>query len=171
MSSGTMSIRSGSGRDGSGAHRPVPDYATLQSGESAERCRAARQTTPRAAHGDWSPTPDRPDPIAVLVAQAATRVQELVPIRYGRMLASAFTFYRGVPADLAATPVSGIVGQACGDAHTSNFGGFAAPDRRLVFGPTDFDETLPGPWECDVKRMAASVETAGRDIGRRRIGI
>jgi uncharacterized protein (DUF2252 family) len=92
-----------------------------------------------------------------------------VPIRYGRMLVSPFTFYRGaaaiLAADLAATPDSGIVVQACGDAHISNFGGFAAPDRRLVFGPNDFDETLPGPWEWDVKRMAASVEIAGRDIG------
>ncbi|HSS95056.1 MAG TPA: DUF2252 domain-containing protein [Candidatus Dormibacteraeota bacterium] len=96
-------------------------------------------------------------------------MQELVPIRYGRMLVSPFTFYRGaaavMAADLAATPASGIVVQACGDAHISNFGGFAAPDRRLVFGPNDFDETLPGPWEWDVKRMAASVEIAGRDVG------
>jgi len=96
-------------------------------------------------------------------------VQELVPIRYGRMLVSPFTFYRGaaaiMAADLAATPDSGIVVQACGDAHISNFGGFAVPDRRLVFGPNDFDETLPGPWEWDVKRMAASVEIAGRDVG------
>lgn len=96
-------------------------------------------------------------------------MQELVPIRYGRMLVSPFTFYRGaaaiMAADLAATPDSGIVVQACGDAHISNFGGFAAPDRKLVFGPNDFDETLPGPWEWDVKRMAASVEIAGRDVG------
>jgi uncharacterized protein (DUF2252 family) len=105
----------------------------------------------------------------VLRAQAATRVQELVPIRHGRMLVSAFTFYRGaaamMAADLAATPDSGVVVQACGDAHISNFGGFAVPDRRLVFGPNDFDETLPGPWEWDVERMAASVEIAGRDVG------
>ena len=96
-------------------------------------------------------------------------MQELVPIRYGRMLVSPFTFYRGaaavMAADLASTPDSGIVVQACGDAHISNFGGFAAQDRRLMFGPNDFDETLPGPWEWDVKRMAASVEIAGRDIG------
>ncbi len=107
--------------------------------------------------------------MVVLRAQAASRVQELVPIRYGRMLVSPFTFYRGaaavMAADLAPTPDSGIVVQACGDAHISNFGGFAAPDRRLVFGPNDFDETLPGPWEWDVKRMAASVEIAGRDVG------
>ena len=107
--------------------------------------------------------------MAVLAAQAALRLQELVPIRYGRMLASPFTFYRGgaavMAADLAPTPVSGIVVQACGDAHISNFGAFAAQDRRVVFGPNDFDETLPGPWEWDVKRMAASAEIAGRDIG------
>ncbi|HEY1714850.1 MAG TPA: DUF2252 domain-containing protein [Solirubrobacteraceae bacterium] len=100
--------------------------------------------------------------------QAATRLQDLVPIRYGRMLVSPFTFYRGaaavMAADLSATADSGIVVQACGDAHISNFGGFAAQDRRLLFGPNDFDETLPGPWEWDVKRMAASVEIAGRDV-------
>jgi uncharacterized protein (DUF2252 family) len=155
-------------------------HATLISGESAERGREARRVAPRSSHGDWEPASDRPDPVEVLQAQAATRVQELVPIRYGRMLASPFTFYRGaaavMAADLASTPVSGIVVQACGDAHISNFGGFAAQDRRLVFGPNDFDETLPGPWEWDVKRMAASAEIAGRDIGlarerRRRIVI
>ncbi len=147
----------------------ISAYATLESGESEERGREARRPTPRSAHGDWSPAQDRPDPIAVLTAQAATRVQELIPIRYGRMLVSPFTFYRGaaavMAADLAATPHSGIVVQACGDAHISNFGGFAAPDRRLIFGPNDFDETLPGPWEWDLKRLAASVEIAGRDVG------
>jgi uncharacterized protein (DUF2252 family) len=147
----------------------VSDRATLQSGESAQRGRMARGTAPRSAHGDWAPASDRPDPVAVLAKQAASRVQELVPIRYGRMLVSPFTFYRGaaaiMAADLAATPNSGIAVQACGDAHISNFGGFAAPDRRLVFGPNDFDETLPGPWEWDLKRMAASVEIAGRDVG------
>jgi uncharacterized protein (DUF2252 family) len=107
--------------------------------------------------------------VVVLAAQAASRVRELVPIRYGRMLVSPFAFYRGAAAvmagDLAGTPDSGIVVQACGDAHIANFGGFAAPDRRLVFSPNDFDETLPGPWEWDVKRMAASAEIAGRDVG------
>ena len=124
---------------------------------------------PRSAHGVWSPAPDRPDPVAVLKAQATSRLQELVPIRYGRMLVSPFTFYRGaaavMAADLTATPDAGIVVQACGDAHISNFGGFAAPDRRLIFSPNDFDETLPGPWEWDIKRMAASAEIAGRDVG------
>ncbi len=152
--------------------------ATLQSGESSERGREARRDTPRSAHGDWAPAPDRPDPVATLATQAESRVQQLVPIRYGRMLVSPFTFYRGAAAvmagDLASTPHTGINVQACGDAHISNFGGFAAPDRRLIFGPNDFDETLPGPWEWDVKRLAASVEIAGRDVGlsaagRRRI--
>ena len=141
----------------------------LQPGESAERGREARAAVPRAVHGDWAPAADRPDPIAVLQAQAASRLQELIPIRHGRMVVSPFTFYRGaaavMAADLASTPDSGIVVQACGDAHISNFGGFAAADRRLIFGPNDFDETLPGPWEWDVKRMAASAEIAGRDIG------
>ncbi|HSO99527.1 MAG TPA: DUF2252 domain-containing protein [Solirubrobacteraceae bacterium] len=143
--------------------------ALLVSGELAERGRQARREVPRSAHGEWEPAADRPDPVEVLRAQALTRVPELVPIRYGRMLLSPFTFYRGaaavMAADLAATPDSGIVVQACGDAHISNFGAFAAQDRRLIFGPNDFDETLPGPWEWDVKRMAASVEIAGRDVG------
>ena len=144
-------------------------YSTLQSGESPERGRAARKGTPRSSHGEWAPARDRPDPVKTLEAQVATRVPELVPIRYGRMLVSPFTFYRGaaavMAADLARTPDSGIPVQACGDAHISNFGAFAAPDRRLVFSPNDFDETLPGPWEWDVKRMAASAEIAGRDVG------
>ena len=107
--------------------------------------------------------------MAILRRQAEPRVAELLPIRYGRMAASPFAFYRGaaavMAADLAATPDSGLVVQVCGDAHISNFGGFAAPDRRLVFGPNDFDETLPGPWEWDVKRMAASIEIAARELG------
>lgn len=158
------------GHPDSETHRgPRAERARLRSGESAERGRAARDAVPRDVHGEWAPAPDRPDPVAVLRTQAATRIPELVPIRYGRMLVSPFTFYRGaaavMAADLAVTPDSGIVVQACGDAHISNFGGFAAQDRRLVFGPNDFDETLPGPWEWDVKRMAASVEIAGRDVG------
>ncbi len=147
----------------------VSTTAQLVGGESAERGRAARELVSRSAHGEWTPSADRPDPVALLRAQAVTRLPELVPIRYGRMLVSPFTFYRGaaavMAADLAATPDSGITVQACGDAHISNFGGFAAQDRKLLFGPNDFDETLPGPWEWDVKRMAASVEIAGRDIG------
>ena len=139
----------------------------LSAEQSAAAGKAAREEAPRDAHGDWEPAADRRDPVEVLEQQAEDRVPELVPIRYGRMLASAFTFYRGAAAimamDLADTPDSGLRAQACGDAHLSNFGAFAAPDRRLVFDLNDFDETLPGPWEWDVKRMAASFEIAGRD--------
>jgi uncharacterized protein (DUF2252 family) len=133
---------------------------------------------PRSSHASWEPRGDRPDPLTLLDRQASTRVPELVPIRYGRMLASPFAFYRGaaavMAADLAVTPSTGIPVQLCGDAHLSNFGGFAAPDRRMVFDINDFDETLPGPWEWDVKRLAASVSVAARDCGvgrkaRRRI--
>jgi uncharacterized protein (DUF2252 family) len=142
--------------------------ARLENGEDAARGRAARATVPRSSHGEWTPATGRPDPVATLHQQTASRLPELVPIRYGRMLVSPFTFFRGaaavMAADLAETQTSGLVVQACGDAHISNFGGFAAPDRRLVFGPNDFDETLPGPWEWDLKRMAASIEIAGRDI-------
>jgi uncharacterized protein (DUF2252 family) len=139
--------------------------------ERMDRGREARRTTPRSSHADWIPAPDRADPIAVLQAQAATRVPELVPIRHGRMLASPFAFYRGaaaiMAADLDGTPVSGIDVQLCGDAHLSNFGIYAAPDRRLVFDLNDFDETHRGPWEWDVKRLAASLEVAARDRGLR----
>ena len=140
--------------------------------------KAARAAVPRSSHGDWEPAADRPDPIALLREQATTRVPELVPIRHGRMAVSAFTFYRGaafiMASDLAATPSSGLRAQLCGDAHLSNFGAYAAPDRQLVFDLNDFDETLPGPWEWDVKRLAASLEIAGRAAGfapkaRRRI--
>jgi uncharacterized protein (DUF2252 family) len=137
--------------------------------ERAERGKAARRAVPRSSHGDWQPAADRPDPLEVLEQEAADRVPELVPLRYGRMLASPFTFYRGaaaiMAADLAATPSSGISVQACGDAHLSNFGAYAAPDRDLVVDINDFDETLPGPWELDLKRLAASFEIAGRFRG------
>ena len=135
--------------------------------DSHERGRRAREVAPRSSHGAWEPAADRPDPVALLEQQAADRVEELVPIRYGRMLASPFAFYRGaaavMAADLAETPCAGITVQACGDAHLANFGGFAAPDRRLIFDINDFDETLPGPWEWDVKRLVASLEVATRD--------
>ncbi len=124
---------------------------------------------PRSSHAGWAPPADRRDPVDVLTAQAETRVPELVPIRYGRMLVSPFTFYRGAAAimaeDLAGTPTTGIVTQLCGDAHLSNFGGFGTPERDLVFGLNDFDETLPGPWEWDIKRLAASMVIAARDRG------
>lgn len=141
----------------------------LSAEQSVAAGRAAREEAPRDAHGEWEPAEGRRDPVEVLQRQAEGRVPELVPIRYGRMLASAFTFYRGAAAimamDLAGSPESGLRVQACGDAHLSNFGAFAAPDRRLVFDLNDFDETLPGPWEWDVKRLAASFEIAGRDRG------
>jgi len=130
---------------------------------------AARQEAPRSSHGRWEPAPDRPDPVTLLEQQAASRVPDLVPIRHGRMLVSPFTFYRGsaliMAADLAATPVSGVTVQVCGDAHLSNFGLFGTPERQMLFDINDFDETLPGPWEWDVKRLAASFEIMGRDRG------
>jgi uncharacterized protein (DUF2252 family) len=129
----------------------------------------ARKLAPRSSQADWTPDPDRVGPLEVLAEQDETRVPELVPVRYGRMLASAFTFYRGaagiMAADLAASPDSGLRVQLCGDAHLSNFGVFQAPDRRLVFDINDFDETLPGPFEWDVKRLAASVAIGARDRG------
>jgi len=131
--------------------------------------RAARRAAPRSSHAAWVPAASRPDPIALLEEQAHTRVPELVPIRYGRMLASPGTFYRGaaliMAADLAGGPQSGVNVQLCGDAHLSNFGLFGSPERQLIFDINDFDETLPGPWEWDVKRLAASFEVAGRDLG------
>jgi uncharacterized protein (DUF2252 family) len=152
----------------------TPEVAARRAadGTPAERAaagKAAREWASRSRHGDWAPAADRPDPVQVLELQAADRVSELVPLRYGRMLASPFTFYRGaaaiMAADLAATPSSGFWVQACGDAHLSNFGAYAAPDRDLVVDINDFDETLPGPWEWDLKRLAASLEIAGRDRG------
>jgi uncharacterized protein (DUF2252 family) len=137
--------------------------------ERAARGKAARAEVPRSSHGEWEPPPHRADPVQILEDQAQTRVPELVPIRYGRMLVSPFTFYRGaaaiMAADLAGGPRTGLHTQLCGDAHLSNFGWFAAPDRRLIFGVNDFDETLPGPFEWDVKRLVASFAVAGRDRG------
>src|SRR5215472_4879545 len=137
--------------------------------ERIARGLAARNDAPRSSHGRWEPAPGRPDPVALLEEQAASRVPHLVPIRHGRMLASPFTFYRGaaliMAADLAATPVSGVTVQLCGDAHLSNFGLFGTPERQMLFDINDFDETLPGPWEWDVKRLAASFEIMGRDRG------
>jgi uncharacterized protein (DUF2252 family) len=131
--------------------------------------KAARAKTPRSRHAFWEAGTDRPDPVETLERQDATRVPELVPIRHGRMLASAFSFYRGgaaiMAADLAATPSSGLKVQLCGDAHLSNFGGFAAPDRQLIFDINDFDETHPGPFEWDLKRLVASFSIGARELG------
>ena len=134
--------------------------------------RSARAQTALESHASVPADDARPDPVEVLVAQSAARIPELVPIRYGRMLVSPFTFFRGaaavMAADLGRTPASGLTSQLCGDAHLSNFGVFASPERRLVFDINDFDETYPGPWEWDVKRLAASLVVAGRDNGFRR---
>jgi uncharacterized protein (DUF2252 family) len=137
--------------------------------ERAARGKEARAAVPRESHAVFNPGPGRPDPIGLLEEQAKERVPELVPVRRGRMMVSPFTFYRGaalpMASDLATTPVSGLAVQACGDAHLSNFGIFGSAERRLVFDVNDFDETLPGPWEWDVKRLAASLEVAARGNG------
>jgi uncharacterized protein (DUF2252 family) len=144
-----------------------PDVLTPD--ERAARGKEARRQVPLESHSEYAPRPDRLDPVALLEGQATTRVPDLVPLRYGRMLVSPFTFYRGaalvMAADLATTPVSGLRAQLCGDAHLSNFGVFATPERRMIFDLNDFDETLPGPWEWDVKRLVASLAVAGRDKG------
>jgi uncharacterized protein (DUF2252 family) len=143
--------------------------ASLDYQQRHERGRAARRLVPRGSHAQWAPAPDRPDPVDLLEAQAKDRIQELLPIRYGRMMASPFAFLRGsaivMAQDLAGTPKSGIQVQLCGDAHLLNFGAYASPERALLFDLNDFDETLPGPWEWDIKRLAASFVVAGRDNG------
>jgi uncharacterized protein (DUF2252 family) len=140
----------------------------LSRAERAARGKDARVVAPLDSHREFSPGRGR-DPVGLLLGQAASRVPELVPVRHGRMLVSPFTFYRGaalpMAADLAGTPSSGLRVQLCGDAHLSNFGAFASPERRLVFDVNDFDETLPGPFEWDVKRLAASLAVAGRANG------
>jgi uncharacterized protein (DUF2252 family) len=150
------------GTDQSGA-----DHAGVE--ERRQQGRGLRKETPRSSHATWSPGGDRPDPVALLEEQNKDRIQPLVPIRRGRMVASAFTFYRGaarvMSSDLSTTPATGLTVQSCGDAHLSNFGAYASPERTLVFDVNDFDETLPAPWEWDVKRMAASFIIAGRDRG------
>jgi uncharacterized protein (DUF2252 family) len=155
--------------------RPVHRYQLdtglghLTPEERAVRGKAARAEVPLESHAEFEPAADRPDPIALLEEQGASRVPNLVPVRYGRMMASPFSYYRGaalpMAADLATTPVTGLAVQACGDAHLSNFGVFGSAERRLVFDINDFDETTPGPWEWDVKRLAASLEVAARDNG------
>src|SRR6266700_4076714 len=150
----------------------IPGEWTRDLSTRAERYaagKALRSKAPRSSHAEWAPDPERPDPISILEESNKTRLEHLVPIRFGRMSLSAFTFYRGtadiMANDLAKTPVSGIQAQLCGDAHLSNFGVFASPERQQVFDVNDFDETLAGPWEWDVKRLAASVVVAGRQNG------
>ncbi len=151
------------------AEPPVSIVPHQSEAESRAIGKEARADVPRASHAIFEPSPDRPDPVTLLEDQATTRVPELVPIRYGRMLVSPFTFFRGaaliMASDLSARPNSGLTAQICGDAHLSNFGVFASPERQLVFDCNDFDETNPGPWEWDVKRLAASVVVAGRYKG------
>ena len=133
--------------------------------------KALREKVPRSAHANWTPPKNRPDPVALLIESDKGRIRELLPIRYGRMRQSPFSFYRGaaalMAADLSHTPVTGMRLQACGDCHLANFGGFGSPERRLVFDINDFDETLPAPWEWDVKRLATSVVLSGRELGLR----
>jgi uncharacterized protein (DUF2252 family) len=137
--------------------------------ERRARGQAARDRTPLSSHAGWAPASDRPDPVGLLAEQNRSREPDLVPVRHGRMLVSPFTFYRGaakiMAADLAGTPTAGLHVQLCGDAHLSNFGAFGSPERRLLFDVNDFDETLPGPFEYDVKRMATSFTIAGRNNG------
>ena len=152
-----------------GRYQLDTEVGRLSPAERAARGKAARAEVPRDSHAVFDRPPDRPDPISLLEEQAQARVPELVPVRWGRMTVSPFAYYRGaalpMASDLAATPASGLAVQACGDAHLSNFGLFGSAERRLMFDVNDFDETLPGPWEWDVKRLAASLEVAARDNG------
>src|ERR1700748_377695 len=149
----------------------APSREVLRPDEWRAKGRERHNPVPGPSHAQWPPPADRPDPVAVLEEQARTRVPDLIPIRYGRMLASPFSYFRGAAApmawDLAHMPTTDIRVQACGDAHLLNFGMYAAPDRRLVFDVNDFDETLPAPFEWDVKRLAASFAVAARDNGFR----
>ena len=170
MSAPTQAI--GVEEPGAPSQEPVPIAPPIPTPRDRMAEGKARRTqVPRSAHAVWQPAHDRPDPIALLEESSRPRVPELIPIRYGRMLASPFTFLRGSPIvmahDLASTPVSGFRVQACGDAHLMNFGVYASPERNLLFDVNDFDETLPGPWEWDLKRLAASCVVAGRSYGIR----
>jgi uncharacterized protein (DUF2252 family) len=159
--------RSGGRASGRGS-RQSRTVEHLSRADRVAKGKDARAVAPLESNAEFSPGPRR-DPVGLLLGQAASRVPELVPVRHGRMLVSPFTFYRGaalpMAADLAGTPACGLRVQLCGDAHLSNFGAFASPERNLVFDVNDFDETLPGPFEWDVKRLAASLAVAGRDSG------
>ena len=163
---GTRASARRPGRTGTAAH--------LSRADRVARGKDARAAAPLESHAQFAPAANR-DPVALLLGQAKTRVPELVPVRHGRMLVSPFTYYRGaalpMAADLAGTAASGLRVQLCGDAHLSNFGAFASPERNLVFDVNDFDETLPGPFEWDVKRLAASLAVAGRDNETSRPGL
>jgi uncharacterized protein (DUF2252 family) len=161
-----------------GRYRLDAAAGRLMPAERAARGKAARAAVPRQSHAAFDPPAGRPDPVGLLEEQAKTRLPHLVPVRYGRMMASPFSYFRGaalpMASDLAGTPVTGLAVQACGDAHLANFGIYGSPERRLAFDVNDFDETLPGPWEWDVKRLAASLEVAARGngfTGKQRRGI
>jgi uncharacterized protein (DUF2252 family) len=147
------------------AYRPPPE-------DRRRAGKGLRQTVPRSAHAAYSPGPDRPDPVEMLEQQNARRIKELIPVRYARMLASPFAFYRGsaqlMARDLSETPITGLEVAACGDMHTSNFGLFASAERNLVFAINDFDEVHPGPWEWDLKRLAASAALVAQHLGGNR---
>lgn len=147
----------------------MTEQTRLTVAERKERGKQARSKIPRSGHADWTPRPDRRDPVGILAAQNTQRVEQLVPIRHARMSVSPFTFYRGAAAvmseDLSGTTDSGLWVQAGGDAHLSNFGAYASPSRELVFDQNDFDETLPGPWEWDLKRLTTSMVVAGENLG------
>ncbi|SFN20164.1 Uncharacterized conserved protein, DUF2252 family [Pseudonocardia ammonioxydans] len=167
-----MAVDAARGRDA----RAIGEVPSPTREQRAAYGKAARRGTPRGSHAEFVRDPACPDPLTLLAGQDAERVPELVPLRYGRMAASAFSYFRGaalpMASDLAGTPRTGLTAQLCGDAHLGNFGMFGSPERRLIFDINDFDETAPGPWEWDVKRLAASLEVAGRDndvgAGRRR---
>jgi len=163
-----MTTMKAGGRTAKRSSTRASDVKPLSHPDREARGKDARAVAPLESHAEFRPDSSR-DPVGLLLGQAQSRVPELVPIRHGRMLVSPFTFYRGaalpMAADLAGTPASGLRVQLCGDAHVSNFGAFASPERRLVFDVNDFDETLPGPFEWDVKRLAASLSVAGRDNG------
>jgi uncharacterized protein (DUF2252 family) len=150
---------------------PNSDLLTTSVKDRMAVGKAMRERVPRSAHAKWAPAPNRPDPLKLLADSDRGRIKELLPIRYGRMRQSPFAFYRGaaalMAADLAHTPTTHLRVQACGDCHIANFGGFGSPERQLVFDINDFDETLPAPWEWDVKRLAASVVLSGRELGLR----
>jgi hypothetical protein len=149
-----------------GRYQLDSEVGRLTPAERVARGKAARAEVPRESHAVFDPPPDRPDPIALLEQQAKTRVPELVPVRWGRMMVSPFTYYRGaalpMASDLATTPVSGLAVQACGDAHLSNFGIFGSAERRLMFDVNDFDETLPGPWESPAGTTGSRPSSAAR---------
>ena len=157
-------------KDGTAKSKPVArgEVQVLSPDQRRAKGKALRERAPREKHGGWKAPKNRQDPVDILMESNLDRVQELVPIRFGRMLQSPFAFYRGaaaiIAADLAGTPNSGITVQACGDAHLMNFGGFATPERQVIFDVNDLDETLPAPWEWDLKRLVASIVIAARHL-------